>query len=216
MNTPSSIGNGPYLFLVDDDGSISDPSFIAKTSREELYSSIASTWADSARDLALEMSICPPLAWRVHRLYEDARDDLSEALSDLDKDSEHYDEEAAKLNRLLTTMPEEPDGNAERWLFSLDVATFKTKVVPAVEQWLSEEPDYRFEDDYIGTDSSPEGSAYRFFQSLDQKDLQELDISFVDSDRPGSNLCYAVLEGDIAQANAVAERTKRPFRFKRK
>jgi hypothetical protein len=216
MNTPSSISNEPYLFLVDDDGSISDPSFIAKTSREELYRSIASTWADSARDLALEMSSCPPLAWRVHRLYEDARDDISEALSDLDKDSEHYDEEAAKLNQLLTTMPEEPDGNAEKWLFTLDFATFKTKVAPAVEQWLSEEPDYRFEDDYIDMDSSPEGSAYRFFQSLDQKELEELDISFVDGDRPGSNLCYAVLEGDIAQANAAAERTKRPFRFIRR
>ena len=216
MNASSSVGIKPLWFLVDDDGSISDPSFVAKTSREELYSSISSTWADSPRDLALEMSGCPPLAWCVHQLYEDARDDLFEALSDLDKDSEHYDEDSAKLNQLLTTMPEEPDGNAEKWLCTLDFETFKAKVVPAVEQWLAEEPDYRFEDDYIDMDSSPEGSAFQIFRSLNRKELQELDISFAEGDRPGSNLCYAVLEGDIAQANAVAERTQQTFRFKRR
>jgi len=162
------------------------------------------------------MSRCRPLAWCVHEIYESARNDISEALSDLDEESDDYQEMAAKLNSLLEQMPEEPEDNTERWLGTLDLAAFKATVDPVVDRWLSEKPDYRFEDEFIDTDASPEGSVFQFFQSLDPSELNELGISFVDGDRPGSNLRYAVLEKDVEQANAVAERTRQPFRFRRR
>jgi len=205
-----------YWFDVDDSGTLTDPLFVAKTRRVDLYSNIARDWNKSPANLVLEMGACPPLAWCIHELYSNARDALEEQLDDVDVDTRKGKAAAVKLRAKLDDMPAEPEGNADRWLANLDDKTFSATVVPAVDKWLADEPDYRWEDDYVDRDSSAEGAAFQFFRALDHDELDAMGVGMVEGDRPGSNLCYAVLQVDVKVANRGAEKTHQPFRFRRK
>jgi len=212
----SKIAKSLYWFDVDEYGILTHSLFVAKTRRAELYSNIDHDWRKSPANLVLEMQACPPLSWCIHELYSNARDALEEQLDDVDVDTRHGKATAAKLRAKLDDMPAEPEGNANRWLANLDDKTFGTTVVPAVNKWLADEPDYGSEDDYLDQDAGAEGAAFQFFRTLDRDELDAMGVGIVEGDRPGSNLCQAFLEVDIKIANKGAERTHQPFRFRRK
>jgi hypothetical protein len=94
---------------------------------------------------------------------------------------------------------------------------FDSTVVQRVKIWLSEEPDWSEESDYISHEKTAEGLAFLYFRddvTLEAIDL--LDISLIEGDRPGSNLCYAVLKTTVDEANSRAEREGLPVRFRSK
>ena len=215
MNDPSG-DKSLYWFDVDEYGTLSDAAFVPKTRREEMYSGIPSDWSKSPADLSYAMRLCPPLAWSIYESYENARDELEEQIDALDLDTEAGRDKAAELQAKLDGMPSEPEGNAERWLSGLDDATFRGAIVPIVQKWLSEEPDYRFEDDYLDHESSAEGLAFVIFRALDDDEREKMGVGIVEGDRPGSNRCFATLQIDIKKANKAAETTRQPFRFRRK
>jgi hypothetical protein len=51
---------------------------------------------------------------------------------------------------------------------------------------------------------------------LDDDEREEMGVEIVEGDRPGSNRCFATLQIDIKKANKAAEKTRQPFRFRRK
>ena len=206
----------PYWFDVDEYGTLSDAAFVPKTRREEMYSGIPSDWSKSPADLSYAMRLCSPLAWRIYESYENARNDIADQIDMLDPDTESDRDKAAELQTRLDGMPPEPEGNAERWLSGLDEATFRGIIVPIVQGWLSEEPDYRFEDDYLDDESSAEGLAFVIFRALDDDEREEMGVEIVEGDRPDSNRRFATLQIDIKKANKAAEKTRQPFRFRRK
>jgi hypothetical protein len=193
-----------YLYLVTDSGVILDGQFTPRKSRHEFYTTLPSDWADSPKDLALAASECQPLAWCINEIYTEAREDYAEELDRLEPTTWAEKQRAASLRERLEAMPEEPEDNADKWLEGLDADEFAARVVPAVERWLDEKPDMRYEDDYVDEDSSPQGSALVYFRSFGYEELDALRIAIVEGDRPGSNNSYAELEGDIDQANEAA------------
>jgi hypothetical protein len=193
-----------YLYLVTDSGVILDGQFTPRNSRHEFYTNLPSDWADSPKDLAYAASECQPLAWCINVIYTEAREDYAEELDRLEPTTWAEKQRAASLRERLEAMPEEPEDNADKWLEGLDADEFATRVVPAVERWLDEKPDMRYEDDYVDKDSSAQGSALVYFRSFDYEELDALGIAIVEGDRPGSNNCYALLEGGIDQANKAA------------
>jgi hypothetical protein len=205
-----------HWFDVDEYGTLSDSSFVPNTRRDQMYSGIPNDWSNSSAELCFAMSACRPLAWCIHELYQDARDGLEDQIDAVDEDTPSGRNQVVVLRAKLHGMPEEPEDNAERWLRDLDDATFRATIVPVVQRWLSDEPDYACEDDYLDQDASAEGIAFVVFRALDVDALNEMGIAIVEGDRPGSNLCVATLEVDIDTANKGAERTLQPFRFRRK
>jgi hypothetical protein len=193
-----------FLFLVDESGVILDGQFTPRKSRHEFYTTLPGNWANSPKDLAFAASDCQPLAWCIEEIYTEARDDYAEELDRLEPTTWAEKQRAAALRERLGAMPEEPEDNADKWLERLDADEFAARVVPAVEKWLDEKPDMRYEDDYVDEDSSAQGSALVYFRSFGIEELDALRIAIVEGDRPGSNYSYALLEGDIDQSNKAA------------
>jgi hypothetical protein len=204
-----------YLYVVTDSGVILDGQFTPRKSRHEFYTTLPSDWADSPKDLAFAASECQPLAWCINEIYTEAREDYAEELDRLEPTTWAEKQRAAAIRERLEAMPEEPEDNADKWLEGLDADEFAARVVPAVEKWLDEKPDMRYEDDYVDEDSSAQGSALVYFLSFDYEELDALGIGIVEGDRPGSNNSYAELEGDIDQANKAAAKLGLRIWFRR-
>jgi hypothetical protein len=193
-----------FLFLVDESGVIRDGHFKPRKSRHEFYTNLPSDWADSPKDLAYAASDCPPLMSCIHDIYTEAREDYEEELDGLEPQTWAERKRAASLRQRLAGMPVESEGNADIWLEGLDGDEFASRVVPAVSKWFDDPPDMGYEDDYVDDDSTAQGSALVYFRCFNHDELEELGIGIVEGDRPGSNNCYALLEGDIDQANKAA------------
>jgi hypothetical protein len=193
-----------YLYLVTDSGVIRDGQFKPRKSRHEFYTNLPSDWADSPKDLAYAASDCPPLMSYIHDIYTEARGDYEEELGGLEPQTWAERKRAASLPQRLAGMPVEPEGNADIWLEGLDADEFASRVVPAVSKWFDDPPDMGYEDDYVDDDSTAQGSAFVYFRRFKYDELEELGIGIVEGDRPGSNNCYALLEGGIDQANKAA------------
>jgi hypothetical protein len=193
-----------YLYLVTDSGVILDGQFTPRNSRHEFYTTLPSDWADSPKDLAYTASDCPPLMSCIHDIYTEARGDYEEELDCLEPQTWAERKRAASLRQRLAGMPVEPEGNADIWLEGLDADEFASRVVPAVSKWFDDPPDMGYEEDYIDDDSTAQGSAFVYFRRFNHDELEELGIGIVEGDRPGSNNCYALLEGGIDLANKAA------------
>ena len=200
------------LFDVDDYGSLSAADFDAPETREEVYDDISSDWHRSADRLLAAKELCRPLEYCLHALYLDARYSVEEKLVNV-KTARSKD--ARTLKAVLDAMPEDAEAGAASWIGSMSPDEFDSTVVQRVKIWLSEEPDWSEESDYIAHEKTPEGLAFLYLRddvSLEAIDL--LEISLIEGDRPGSNLCYAVLKITVEEANSRAEAEELPVRFR--
>ena len=156
--------------------------------------------------------LCRPLEYYLHALYLDARYSVEEELANV---KTARSKEARSLKAVLDAMPEDAEAGAPSWIGSMSTDEFDSTVVQRVKMWLSEEPDWSEESDYISHEKTAEGLGFLYFRddvSLEAIDL--LDISLIEGDRPGSNLCYAVLKISVSGANSRAEAEGLPVRFR--
>ena len=200
------------LFDVDEYGSLSASDFDAPETREEVYDEIPTDWHRSADRLLAARELCRPLEYYLHALYLDARYLIEEKLANV---KTARSKEARSLKAVLDDMPEDAEAGAAPWIGSMSPDEFDSTVVQRVKMWLSEEPDWSKESDYISHEKTAEGLAFLYLRddvSLEAIDL--LDISLIEGDRPGSNLCYAVLKISVSGANSRAEAEGLPVRFR--
>lgn len=200
-------------FEVSDGGTLRMADFAEAETRAEFYEYVASFWSRSPKDLAEAMGECQPLAWAVHSIYSDFRDELEADFQDVHDAGSGHPERLAALKARLQALSEEPEEGASAWLLSLTSKEFEDRVVPGIGKWFGEPPDWRFEDDYLPESGTAQGAALEFFRDMAADDLETLGVEVIEGEHPGSTHYAAELRGDIDEANRAAEAAGIPVRF---
>jgi hypothetical protein len=117
------------------------------------------------------------------------------------------------LNDELSAMPEDPADGVEDWLLGLNPEKFSQLILEKLNEWLSEEPDWAFEQDYIPEATSAYSAAYEYFREMDFVILDAIGVKVVEGQFPGSTYFAAELIISISEANKVAEDMCLEIRF---
>lgn len=202
-------------FEVDSSGTLTVADFWEPKTRSDFYESISDSWSESPAHLADAMEECEPLAWAVHSIYTELRDEIQADLDGIAHSSGVSKKRALALKARIKTMPEEPEDNAEDWLLTLTSSEFEARVVPEIEKWFDSPPNWNWEDDHLPKNGTAQGAALEFFQSMDGVTLDILGVQIVEGEHPGSSYYAAELTGDIDVANKAAAEAGIPVRFKK-
>jgi hypothetical protein len=202
-------------FEVDTSGTLTIAGFSEPKTRSDFYESVSDMWSESPAHLANAMEECEPLAWAVHLMYSDLRDEIDSDLDGISDASWVFGQRKVALKARLNTMPQEPQEGAEGWLLALTSSEFEDRVVPEIEKWFESPPDWNWEDDHLPRNGTAQGAALEFFQSMDDDTLDILGVEIVEGDHPGSTYYAAELAGDIDMANKAAVSADIPVRFKK-
>jgi hypothetical protein len=191
-------------FEVTEGGTLRMANYVEAESRAEFYEDVADRWEGSPQDLSDAMDECQPLAWAVNSIYSDFRDEIVAEIGAAETDAKQNKRLIAALKARLNKLPEEPEEGASGWLLRLTTSEFEANVVPQVQEWFSEPPDWNFEDDYLPQTGTAQGAALEFFRSMDANSVDSLGVYIVESEHPGSTYYAAELRGDIEAANTTA------------
>jgi hypothetical protein len=161
------------------------------------------------------MDECPPLAWAVHLIYSEIREEIQFDFDATSGKSGILAKRSNVLKARLNAMPKEPEEGAESWLLTLINSEFEDHVVPEIEQWFDSPPNWNWEDDYLPKNSTSHGAALDFFQNMDEGDLDVIGVVIIEGEHPGSTYYAAELELDLDTANAAAAQAGIPIRFHR-
>jgi hypothetical protein len=202
-------------FEVDSSGTLTVADFWEPKTRSDFYESVSDSWSESPAHLADAMEECEPLAWAVHSIYTELRDEIQADLDGIAHSSGVSKKRALALKARIKTMPEEPEDNAEDWLLTLTSSEFEARVVPEIEKWFDSPPNWNWEDDHLPKNGTAQGAALEFFQSMDGVTLDILGVQIVEGEHPGSSYYAAELTGDIDVANKAAAEAGIPVRFKK-
>lgn len=202
-------------FEVDSSGTLTVADFWEPKTRSDFYESVSDSWSESPAHLADAMEECEPLAWAVHSIYTELRDEIQADLDEIAHSSGVSKKRALALKARIKTMPEETEDNAEDWLLTLTSSEFEARVVPEIEKWFDSPPNWNWEDDHLPKNGTAQGAALEFFQSMDGVTLDILGVQIVDGEHPGSSYYAAELTGDIDVANKAAAEAGIPVRFKK-
>ena len=204
-----------WHFDVSDSGALTVAGFKSPNTRSEIYESVADSWAESPAHLADALEEIRPLAWAVNEIYLEVRSELESDRDAASNDAIASDERVQALTERLDAMPEEPDDGARVWLLALTTEEFERLVMPDIEKWFSEEPDWNYEYDYIRRTATSQGAALEFFESKDGHESDALGVELIYGEHPGSTYYAAELRADVDAANKVAIKAGIPVRFKR-
>jgi hypothetical protein len=213
-HTPPSIIEPVTEFEVDSGGTLKMAGFQEAETRADFYEDVANDWSCSPQALSDAMDRCQPLAWAVHSIYTDLRDELSADVLEAQSAGSGQKRRLTALKARLRAMPEEPEVGAEAWLLALTTREFDDWVTPEIEKWFDSEPAWSFEDDYLPQTGTAQGAAMEFFQSMDADKVEVLGVVIVEGEHPGSSYYAAELTGEIDLANKAAADANIPVRFK--
>ncbi len=203
-------------FEVDGSGTLTMADFWEPKTRSDFYESEYESWAESPAHLADAMDDCEPLAWAVHSIYTEVRDEIQAALDQISETSGAFKKRSAALKARLKAMPEEPEDGVEDWLLALTTNEFEERIVPEIEEWFSRPPNWNWEDDHLPRDGTAQGAALEFFQNLGSDALDALGVTIVEGEHPGSTYYAAELTCDVDAANKAAVNAVIPVRFKKR
>lgn len=200
-------------FEVDSGGTLSMMGHYEPETRAEFYESVADCWSGSPQALLDAMDDCQPLAWAVHSIYSEVRDQLLADVVAAPEAGSGHEKRIAALQTRLRSMPEEPEDGVEAWLLALTTREFEEWVSPEIERWFESPPNWAFEDDYLPQGGTAQGAAMEFFQAMDDDQLETLGVRVVEGEHPGSTYYAAELEVSIPKANRAARTAGIPVRF---
>ena len=212
MRNEPAISHPITEFEVSDDGTLLLTGFTEAESRAELYD-VADSWSTSPSELLDAMDECQPLAWAVHSIYSEVRDEIATRLLDAQTWPNEDKEMQANLQAQLDLLPEEPDDGVADWLKRLTNAEFADVVASEIEAWFGEPPDWSHESDYLPEECSAQGAAFAYFSSMAGDELESLGVVLVEGEHPGSTYYAAELTCGIDEANAAAESAGIAVRF---
>ena len=191
-------------FEVTKGGTLRMADYVEAETRAEFYEDVAGRWEGSPQDLSDAMDECQPLAWAVNSIYSDFRDEIVADIGAAEPDAKQNKRRIAVLKERLKKLPEEPEEGASIWLLGLTTSEFEANVVPQIQEWFSEPPDWNFEDDYLPQTGTAQGAALEFFRRMDADSVDLLGVDIVEGEHPGSTYYAAELRGDIEAANTAA------------
>lgn len=220
--SPSSTGDGSkdtcspaepiILFEVSENGTLYREGIKAAETRAECYDWVVDTWSESASALADALEECPPLAWEVEAIYDEARTVILEAIESAGKDDKHPSPEREQLAERLADMPEDPEGGVKHWLRHLDSDNFKI-IAERIRSWFASPPEWQTEATSIPDCITSEGAAYEHFSLSDAETLDTLEIDLVEGFYPGDDSRVAKLRCSVEEANAAAQSAGLSERF---
>lgn len=181
--------------------------------RADFYDVVADRWKGSPQDLCDAMYECQPLAWAVNSIYSNFRHEVVADVGAAEINAKLNKRRIAALKERLKKLPEEPQEGATGWLLGLTKSEFEANVVPQIQEWFSEPPDWNFEDDYLPQTGTAQGAALEFFRSMDADAVALLGVDVVEGDHSGGTYYAAELRGDIDMANRAATAARLPVRF---
>lgn len=191
MNT-----NEMIIFEVDSDGTVYYVDFYEIKTREDAYDLSLEYHVTTPASLVSFAERCPPLQWLIGEHYTKYRDDPV-----------HSDR--------LKTMLKEPEEGWKEWVLGIDKKTFSS-LRKGIKKWLSEEPNWSHEDDYIDYRKWNEGAVFDFFAGEPSDVLDALGVEIIEGPYPGSNYRGAELRRPIEEANTIAEVNGLEYRFREK
>lgn len=200
-------------FEVHDGGTLIVANFTELTTRAEFYEDVADEWSHSPQHLYNAMNECQPLAWAVQSIYLEARDEIESALHSAESNAHANEPRIRALKKRLANLPEEPEEGAEDWLLSLTDDECESRVIPTIERWFDDEPNWTYEDEYLPSGMTAQGAALNYFRNMDGSILDSLGVVIVEGDSPGSTYYAAELRGDVADANIQAIKHSIGIRF---
>ena len=202
-------------FDVDSAGTLMLAGFAKLENRSEFYEYVADFWFKSPVDLAEAIDECQPLAWAVHSIYTDVRDEIQSDLNGISGKSKILKKRVDALKERLNTMPEEPEDGTEHWLLTLTSSEFKKRVVPEIEEWFNSPPEWDDEEGYLPECGTSQGAALNFFEDMSADDLKTIGVVVIEGEHTGSTYYAAEMRIDIEAANKAAAEAGIPVRFKR-
>lgn len=202
-------------FEVDSSGTLTIANFWEPKTRSDFYESVYDSWSESPAHLADAMEKCEPLAWAVHSIYTELRDEIQADLNGISRSSGKLKKRTGALKARIKAMPEEPEEGAEDWLLALTFSEFEDRVVPEIDDWFNSPPDWNFEDDHLSRNGTAQDAALEFFQSMNGETLDIVGVKIVEGEHPGSTYYAAELAGDIDLANKAAADAGIPVRFQK-
>jgi hypothetical protein len=109
----------------------------------------------------------------------------------------------------------EPDGPDYGWVTWLEESPDEARplIYAEVEEYLAEAPDYN-DYDFLPDNTNAQGAAYKFFQTEDWDELEQLGIVIVEGECPGSSYYAAELRNTVEDANRIAADLGVWYRFK--
>jgi hypothetical protein len=203
-------------FEVDGSGTLTVADFWEPKIRSDFYESVSDSWSESPAHLADAMEECEPLAWAVHSIYTELRDEIQADLDGIGRSSGVFKKRTVALKARIKAMPEEPEEGALDWLLALTSSEFEARVVPEIEKWFDSPPNWNWEDDHLPKNGTAQGAALEFFQGMDGDTLDILGVEIVEGEHPGSSYYAAELNGNLDRANKAAADAEIPVRFKKR
>jgi hypothetical protein len=202
-------------FEVDSSGTLTVGDFIEPKNRSDFYESVSYSWHESPAHLSNAMEECPPLAWAVHSIYTELREEILADIKGADDRSWEFKKRAAALNNRVKAMPEDPEQGVQDWILALTSSEFDAQVVPEIEKWFDSPPNWNWEDDHLPKNGTAQGAALEFFQRMDGDTLDILGVEIIEGEHPGSSYYAAELKTDVDLANKAAADAGIPVRFKK-
>ena len=202
-------------FEVDSSGTLTVADFWEPKTRSDFYESVSDSWSESPAHLADAMEECQPLAWAVHSIYTELRDEIQADLDGIGRNLGALKKRTVALKARIKAMPEDPEEGVLDWLLALTSSEFEARVVPEIEKWFESPPDWNWEDDHLPKDATAQGAALEFFQGMDEATLDILGVEIVEGEHPGGSYYAAELNGNLDRANKAAVDAGIPVRFKK-
>lgn len=227
-----------YVFEVDGDGTLRPKGFVDPVTRADYHDGALDGWHASPKALADRMEEHEPLQWSLTELYEEIRNELADDVSSAEGALEDAEAELAEKEELvadpegralvarlrerlaaseraLASMHEDPAIGLIEWVRTLSPEFFAQKVVPLVEAWFEEPPEFgTSEEDKLPSHSTGQDEAFWFFAEGDGSEhARKLGVRVIDGDRPGSNYRGAELRVPVEEANRRAEQLGVSIRF---
>lgn len=196
--------NNPWVFVVDDDGTIAEEGVGEPKTRADVFLIDVESIGSPAR-LIEQVSMCPPLEWifrgECALFAQGVQEDLHGVLRKLNQRA---------LEALVHAVEDEEDG----WRAMIEIQGIDglPQHKDLVSKWLAAPVDWD-EQEWFSRNWSGVSRAYNFFQMLARSDQQCLGLTVVEGEMPGSDYFAARLETDVQQANRVALKMRLPIRF---
>ncbi len=200
-------------FEVDSLGTLVVSDYWEPKMRADFYEAASDSWSESPAHLLDSMKECEPLAWAVHTIYTEIRDEIQANLDEISDTSEAFKKRVSALKNRIKAMPDEPEAGVQSWLLALTYSEFETRVMPEIEKWFNSPPDWNWEDDHLPQDVTAQGAALEFFKNMDRNSLNIIGVKIIEGEHPGSSYYAAKLIEDIDQANKAAADAGIPVRF---
>jgi len=176
----------PWLFHVDENGMIFDPSIPEPKTRADVFS-LRSKDLKTTDDL-FQLLDNHPLSWRFNGYAE------------------------ANLGSWVIHTDEYDERESWRLLFKDPKRLSLSDGKKIIDEWLAEDYDWD-EFDYFDSGWCGQSVALTFFGDIDSDIRKQLGIEIIQGQYPGSTYYAAEIHRDLDEANILAKSLKLPFRF---